>query len=238
MHHLQVYHFDKKVRKGVNQDGGYVIADLGDNYNCYDCYISAGISCEESFSRDFLKDYSITDCYGFDGTIEDYPWIYTDKIKFIKKNINGFNDNFNTDLTFLTDKFNSIFLKMDIEGGEYPWILNLSQEQLSKFKQIVIEFHDINDDRLNYKPQDKKQCIEKLNENFYLVHAHGNVYGGTFNGIPNVIELTYVNKNHFKTVPKLNTTPLPIKDLDYSNNGGQDILLNFYPFTSELTHFC
>jgi hypothetical protein len=48
---LQVYKFDKKTRCGSNCDGGYVLAEL----DCkYDCYISAGISDEESFSRDFI----------------------------------------------------------------------------------------------------------------------------------------------------------------------------------------
>ena len=54
---LRVYHFDtsKKIRLGVQNDGGYVIADIGD---AYDCYISSGVSPEESFSRDFLARYS------------------------------------------------------------------------------------------------------------------------------------------------------------------------------------
>jgi len=37
---LRVYHFDKKIRCGLNSDGGYVIAELDGDY---DCYISAGI---------------------------------------------------------------------------------------------------------------------------------------------------------------------------------------------------
>jgi len=53
---LQVYHFDKKIRCGINSDGGYVIAELDGGY---DCYISAGIFNEESFSRDFINKYNI-----------------------------------------------------------------------------------------------------------------------------------------------------------------------------------
>ena len=53
---LQVYKFDKKVRYGCNNDGGYVIAELEGEY---DCYISAGISNEESFSRDFINKYNM-----------------------------------------------------------------------------------------------------------------------------------------------------------------------------------
>ena len=32
---LQVYNFDKKIRLGSNWDGGYVICDISDNYDCY-----------------------------------------------------------------------------------------------------------------------------------------------------------------------------------------------------------
>jgi hypothetical protein len=81
---LQVYNFDKKIRCGTDEDGGYVIAELDGEY---DCYISAGISDEESFSRDFINKYNINknNSYGFDGTINNYPYQYTENIQFIKK---------------------------------------------------------------------------------------------------------------------------------------------------------
>ena len=51
---LKVYKFDNKKRYGNNCDGGYVIGKIDEEY---DCYISAGISDEESFSRDFINNY-------------------------------------------------------------------------------------------------------------------------------------------------------------------------------------
>ena len=33
--------------------------------------------------------------FGFDGTISNYPYQYTNKILFIKQNINSFNDDHN-----------------------------------------------------------------------------------------------------------------------------------------------
>jgi hypothetical protein len=227
---LQVHHFDKKIRCGINRDGGYVFADLNGNY---DCYISAGISNEESFSRDFINKYNIniSDSYGFDGTINDFPYEYTRNIQFIKKNINNFNDDTNTNLSFLTEKYNNIFLKMDIEGGEYPWLLQIDETQLNKFKQIVIEFHGITNDSWGCNYNDKVKCLEKLLKTHYLIHAHGNNFGSVQNNIPDVIELTYVNKNYFETPPELNTQPLPIPDLDYGNCNRTDYNLNFYPFT-------
>ena len=227
---LRVYHFEKKTRYGVNGDGGYVVADLDGQY---DCYISAGVSNEESFSRDFINKYNMhkNDSYGFDGTIENYPYHFTENIQFIKKNINNFNDDNNTDLTFLTEKYNNIFLKMDIEAGEYPWLLKLNESQLNKFKQLVIEFHGITSDGWNCSYNDKADCLQKLTKTHYLVHAHGNNFAPVVNNIPDVIELTYVNKNYFNSEPELNTKSLPLADVDFPNHRGlKDIDLNLFPF--------
>ena len=70
---LKVYHFDNKLRLGSDSDGGYILEELNEKY---DCYISAGISNEESFSRDFINKYDLNRfiCYGFDGTINKYPY--------------------------------------------------------------------------------------------------------------------------------------------------------------------
>lgn len=227
---LHVYHFDKKTRLGVCQDGGYVIGVI-EKDNVYDCYISAGISNEESFTRDFVNKYNIKkeNSFGFDGTIDTYPYHYTNEINFIKKNINEFNDDNNTNLSFLLDTYKNIFLKMDIEAGEYPWLLNVSEEQLSNIKQIVIEFHGINDDSWGVRLQDKTKCLEKLNRTHYIIHAHGNNCGTITGSIPDTIELTYINKSYFKTEPAFNENPLPIEGLDYPNCGRNDYILS-YPF--------
>jgi len=229
---LTVYNFDNKIRYGEKKDGGYVLGDLNGDY---DCYISAGISDEESFSRDFINKYNMNEynSFGFDGTIQNYPYNYTNKISFIKKNINSFNDNNNTNLSYLISKFNNIFLKMDIEGGEYPWLLSIDEEELQKFKQIVIEFHGIMDNEWNCSYIDKVKCLQKLSKTHYIIHAHGNNWGGVTNSIPNVIELTYVNKKYFNDTPELNKTPMPIINLDFPNNSRfYDINLNFYPFVN------
>ena len=231
---LKVYKFDKKIRLGNNKgDGGYVIGNLIGNY---DCYISAGISNEESFSRDFIQKYKMSEfnSFGFDGTINNYPYEYTTNISFIKKNINNYNDNNNTNLLELMYKYNDIFLKMDIEGGEYPWLSSLDENQLSYFKQIVIEFHGITNNGYGWNYNDKIKCLEKLTKTHNLIHAHGNNYGGIVNGIPDVIEVTYVNKKYLDYIPELNDTSIPIYGLDFPNNPDNlDFNLNFYPFVNK-----
>lgn len=122
---------------------------------------------------------------------------------------------------------------MDIEGGEYPWLLQIHENQLNKFKQIVIEFHGITNDGWGCNYNDKIKCLEKLSKTHYIVHAHGNNYGPVVNKFPDVIELTYVNKNYFESIPELNKQSLPIHNLDFPNNPSKyEINMSFYPFVN------
>lgn len=228
---LQVYHFENKMRIGRPGDGGYVICKVEGNY---DCYITCGVAGEASFDREFLdlyKNIGKNNSFAFDGTIKDYPSGYTKDITFIRKNISDFNDDNNTNLDNLIDTYDKIFLSIDIEGGEYPWLLSLTQDKLQKFKQICIEFHGLNDNTWGTSLSDKIKCLKKLNQTHYIMHAHGNNYGGMQNNIPNVLELTYINKNCLSYVPSKNTIPFPLEGLDYPNNvQAKDYVLNYYPF--------
>jgi hypothetical protein len=228
---LTVYEYNNKIRLGAQSDGGYVIADLGG----YDCYISAGVSNEESFSRDFIKRYKMNkrNSIAFDGTIDNYPYEYTKDITFVKKNISPIKNNTFANLSYFIENYNSIFLKMDIEGAEYEWLNSLNSNKLSKFKQIVMEFHGINDDSWGTTLNDKIKCFEILSESHYIVHAHGNNHGPTQDNIPDVIEITFLRKNCFVGTPKLNKTPLPIQGLDFPCNLLVDEhALNFKPFVN------
>jgi hypothetical protein len=77
------------------------------------------------------------------------------------------------------------------------------------------------------------KCLQKLKNTHYLIHAHGNNNSPVFNNIPDVIELTYINKKYFKYIPRFNTVSLPILNLDFPNNNQTlDINLNHYPFVN------
>jgi len=230
--YLKIYNFDNKIRLGINKDGGYIVAILIGNY---DFYISAGVSTEESFSRDFIELYNMNkyNCAAFDGTINKYPNNYTDKIIFYKKNISPIRSNTTANLSYFTKNFNNIFLKMDIEGSEYSWMLSLTEDQLKKFKQIVIEFHGINDNSWNTNLSDKIKCFEKLSNTHYAVHIHGNNYGNLTKNIPNTVEITYIRKDTINYYPELNKQLLPINGLDFPNNPNKsDFDLNFPPFVN------
>ncbi len=217
---LKCYHFNNKIRLGKDYDGGYVIGNL---YNNYDLFISCGISDDISFEEDFINKYNNI-CYAFDGTINDLPH-KNNKIIFHKINIGKSNTNKTTNLHDLINKNNNIFLKIDIEGYEYEWINSLSNEQLNKFKQIVIEIH-LPFDQFKYK------IMHKLANNFYLIHIHGNNFANTKKRsgykIPCVFECTYLRKDKLNL--KANKLSFPTK-LDMPNNPNKnDILLNKYPY--------
>jgi len=227
---LLVYHFEKKIRLGSNKDGGYVIGDLTGGY---DCYISAGVGDEESFSVAFLEKYCISpkNSFAFDGTIQHYPSSFKNNITFYKKNIGSYNDQQHTNLIEIIQNFDNIFLKMDIEGGEFEWLNSLDDKVLSKFKQIVIEIHGaVNFDR-SIRNSAKNLSLKKLSLTHYIIHAHSNNNSPILYRIPDIIELTYVNKKYFTIKPKQNQLSFPIEGLDFPNNPElTDIHLNFYPF--------
>jgi hypothetical protein len=102
---FKTYNFDNKKRYGSINDGGYVIGNLPKD--SYDCYISAGVSNEESFTKDFLNNYEIDEFsrYAFDGTIKNYPYEYTTNIAFTRKNIGVENNNEFTNLKNILSKY-------------------------------------------------------------------------------------------------------------------------------------
>jgi len=243
---FKIYQFHNKIRLGPNTDSGYVIGDLEIKY---DCFISCGISYYDDFSIDFINKYKLSkeNCFAFDGTIEDIPSNLKNIVTFIKKNI-GFetNDSINN-LSSFFEKYNNIFIKMDIEGGEWPWLQSMDEIKLNKIAQLVIEFHGITSvswhgmtvNSFGCDYNEKIQCLKKISNTHYLIHAHGNNHDLVANnGLPNVMELLYINKNLFNKIPELNSTPLPIKGLDFPNEKNYpDINLNFYPFVNKINPF-
>jgi len=234
LHLLTVYQSPfKKYRLGTKHDGGYVIAEIAHTRYPYDCYVTAGINDNESFSAQFIKRYQLSEYNSFaiDGTM-DYPFEHTRNISVIHKNISCINDHEHCNLDYIMNRYRNIFLKMDIEGQEYPWLINMPLHFLYTCAQIVIEFHGINNDSWGTCYEDKIKCLEILNTTHYIIHIHGNNNSGCTNNIPDVLEITYLHKKYFEThPPDQNTVALPKPNLDYvCNPSFKDYDLNFPPF--------
>ena len=217
------------VRIGPKEDGGYVIADGFD----YDLFISCGIANDIRFEEAFLDIHKIK-CIAFDGTIQSFP-SHRNTMEWIPKNIGFSNTETTTNLKEYIQNNNNIFLKMDIEGSEFNWLDSMTENELEKCSQIVLEVHwpfDIY--RMN--------MLKKLNKTHYIIHIHGNNYcdkdipkhlpsGRTYDGtvtvnnhkmpqikLPEVFEVTYVNKKLCKNLlVEMKEIQFPTI-LDYPNN--------------------
>lgn len=214
-----------KVRLGRDGDGGYVIADLPVRYNTL---LSGGVDDDISFEDEFMKRYSCTNCYAFDNSISELP-THSQPIRFTQKKIGGVNDDTVTNLHDIIDVTDRIFVKMDIEGGEYAWIRSLRDDQMNKFEQIVMEFHA----PFFYNTAIGMEIFTKLNRTHRLVHLHpNNVTGCAMRSgvaIPNIFEGTYLHKKYFQRV-LLNTDTIP-GPLDRKNVlAYPDIEIGYPPF--------
>ena len=205
-----------KFRLGRDGDGGYIVSDMPGQY---DMFLSGGINDDISFEEAFLEKYPDVPCVAYDGTINKLPDTKY-PIQFVRENINHMNN-----LSEIINQYSNIFVKMDIETWEYPWLSSLSHKQLSNIKQLVIEIHFLHED-----PERRWPIINKLKETHHLVHIHGNnACGITDQGIPHVIECTYIRKDGI-SLPH-NKEPFPI-DIDIKNDISKpQYVLKGYPFT-------
>lgn len=215
-------------RLGTLGDGGYVvwIAEGADKVGACDLYISAGVGTEESFTWDFLNMMlGGPIVWAFDGTVAAFPAQYIPKgwrerVNFVRRNIGPAMTADTVNLHRLIAAHRDIFLKMDIEGGEYAWLAGLTDDQLSRFCQIVIEFHNINSEELF------TTMWEKVQRTHWVAHIHGNNYGGICveaGGRPNVIEVTFVRRGTDADIPFMAEKDIiicPIVGLDWPNRRG------------------
>jgi hypothetical protein len=231
----------RKERIGRNFDGGYVVCDIPNAE--YDILLSAGIDRDTSFEDAWLTKYPSKKCIAFDGTIDNCPSTHPN-FTWIKKNITAkiprkptlletlIKQPIFTNETNLHDILNShksIFLKMDIEGYEIPWLETLTPAHMDSLSQIVIEFHSPFSERESY-------VFEKINKTHILLHIHGNNCCGTrlHDGvvIPNIFECTYIHKRYVTSPLVLNEESLP-SNLDEPNvQDKEDISLDYKPFVN------
>lgn len=243
MENLILYNspFPKK-RIGKSNDGGYVIAELPEDY---DIFISGGISNDISFEVDFINNYSKNIiCYAFDGTISSIPNHNNPNIKFIKKNLGNENNENTTNLLEYMNEYNNIFMKMDIEGHEFRIMpVIIEHNYMLKIKQLVIEIHSPGDIQLypdyfkglsDIHNKQMFDLLQQINKTHTLVHFHAN------NGcnmqkiddiqLPHVFELTFI-RNDFISNKMRNIIALPMS-IDMPNLPYKpDYYLSGFPYT-------
>jgi hypothetical protein len=185
------------IRLGGDGDGGYLIPDdlEGIEY-CFSPGVNRTADFENQLAdrniRSFLADYSV-----------EQPPLSRPEFVFDRKFIGARSDEIFMTLDEWKQKYlpayqGDLLLQMDIEGGEYEVLLNVTMELLSSFRIIVVELHSLEQlfDRFAFSIM--KSCFEKLLSRFYVVHVHPNNCRGMVMqrgiGIPDVIEMTLYNR--------------------------------------------
>ncbi len=114
-----------------------------------------------------------------------------------------------------------LFIKMDIEGDEYTTLPDIL-EYTPEITGIVLEIHFMTSSEITKA----LSLIRLLNNDFLLVHVHGNnncvdrfVTRNSIGYIPRVLELTYINKNLLTSYALKGTQDHPTL-LDMSNVPG------------------
>jgi len=107
----------------------------------------------------------------------------------------------------------SIFVKIDIEQGEFR-TLPYFEPYYRYINGFAIEFHDLDILWRNFTEE-----IERLLSNFYIVHTHANNAGGYIprTKLPQLLEITFINKQLVSGIPQNSLLEYPVKDLDFPN---------------------
>jgi hypothetical protein len=202
------------TRKGDDRDGGYVIVDdlamndtllsigIGDN-------ISFDIGCESQVSKIVLVD----------GSVPNFE-VPNSKYFLLRKKLAA-NEN-HSDITIdqLLNTFPSeeYILKIDIEGDEWEVVSSLLPTTMTKFRQIIIEFHDL----INLaKSELILSALINLSRTHFPIIAHPNNIGGYriigSDIFPNVLETTWLRRDTYDLLQGFDFSILPYEKINDPN---------------------
>jgi len=225
--HFSRFKEENFIRLGSKNDGGYVILNKVFKNNLL---ISMGIGHNLDFEQDWVNLGGKV--VAFDGTIDTINSRIlnksTNSFKWIKQNINleddeksiHINQAINSALDIYSPTNHSCILKLDIENSEWNALQEISDENLSKFDQIIVEFHElIRNTLLDYTRVNS--VLLKLQNNFDLVWKHENNYSPYFKyrntRFFDTVETTWHNKKSLKSVSPVKKSKMA-KELNAPND--------------------
>ncbi|WCT74846.1 hypothetical protein PQ455_06405 [Sphingomonas naphthae] len=210
----------EKIRVGASDDGGYVmIDDFRPDMPCY----SIGVGGDVSWDWD-LANLGLS-IFQYDHTVAGPPLSHPN-FTFHKFGISDDPD-WSDDLKGLEEilhdnghaESTEIILKIDIEGAEWNILDRLPEHFLGRFRQIVCEFHWL-DNLIHADFRERAlRVFEALAASHGVVHIHANNFAplGIVEGVPiaGVIEVTFAARSRYDLIESLEIFPTP---LDKANN--------------------
>jgi len=104
-----------------------------------------------------------------------------------------------------------VFLKIDIEGGEYDVLTSLDSK-INLLTGLAIEFHEISANFSKFK-----ELIMRIKESHNLIYVHANNFSSVSElGMPEALEISFVRKD--LDIDFVNIFSLSRKDFDYENS--------------------
>jgi hypothetical protein len=188
-----------KTRFGSAYDGGYVLLD---DFRGIDTAFSFGVEQNASWEVDIAKRGVMV--YQFDHTV-DAPITDNTRLVFAKKRIASEAGPESESLSSLVSRYDTqhripnILLKLDIERDEWAVFDSTPGDVLSRFSQIVGEFHYFEGFAYPDWRQLCSRVLKKLSDIYAVVHVHANNFADLSNIanviIPNVLEITFANRS-------------------------------------------
>lgn len=247
---LRVFNFPntRRIRIGSNNDGGYVLLDY--ELESIDVIYSYGVGNNSEFEAMFCEKYN-TIARLYDHTIESAP-LNKDFLYFKKEGVGGEKtqdkNTIENHVNENGDNDKRLLLQMDVDGAEWDTLLQTPNSVLKLFDQVIIEVHGLGTDaskalnggEVYLASLNKKiRVLKKINEMFNLYHVHANTEGSLhyigWHKIPDVLELTYVNKKIEKK-PTYSKIIFPTKFDQPNVKGRRDQDLHFWPFYPGMIH--
>ena len=208
------------IRIGGDNDGGYLLPkDFDGIVACFSPGVAERAEFEESMAKigipSFMIDFSV------DQEPITNPLFDFEKLFLTTRDTPGQTIRLDTWLKNKAPEHGDLILQMDIEGGEWPVLSDVSPETLARFRIIVLEMHGLDSALTSQASLGLSQAIfEKLNDQFNIVHLHANNCCGSlsFRGlrIPRVLEMTLLRKDRYQVGKDLKGPNVP-NSLDSPN---------------------
>jgi hypothetical protein len=226
------------IRLGRCCDGGYLVPDdLGELVACF----SPGVDVKSSFEVD-LAERSIP-CYLADASV-DGPAVFHPLFHFVKKFLGVIEEGATTTLdrwvNLNVPGSGDLLLQMDIEGAEWPVMLNVSDSVLKRFRIIVMELHGMERLLDPFAFDVIAATMNRLLEYFHVVHLHPNNHIPAHRGagliLPRGMEITLLRRDRSPATGYVTTFPHPLDAACVPENPDYPLPRDWYGGRSENIH--
>lgn len=175
-------------RIGSKHDGGYVVVD---DFLPTDYLLSFGVADNVDFENVMSRIVSGIDMYDF--SVASLPR-HVNKSRFFMEKVTSNHQH----IFDRVAEHKDLILKIDIEGSEWDFFDAISDGNISRLKQIVLEIHWMIDNEHISVPECRIDIIEKINKTHQIVALHPNNWSGTADIagliVPRVLEITFLRR--------------------------------------------